>query len=77
MKQPALVEGVLPIAGGWNWTSFKVPSNPNQSMIIVTTVMLVSHEWFQEDVDPCQRATEEGSKRMTAKYRAQFSGTDG
>jgi len=24
----------LPLAGGWNWMIFKVPSNPNQSMIL-------------------------------------------
>ena len=25
---------VLPMAGGWNWTTFKVPSNLGHSMII-------------------------------------------
>ena len=24
----------LPMAGGWNWMSFKVPSNPNHSVIL-------------------------------------------
>jgi len=27
-------KGSLPMAGGWNQMSFKVPSNPNQSMIL-------------------------------------------
>jgi len=31
-EQPGLVEGV-PAQGGWNQMIFKVPSNPNHSMI--------------------------------------------
>jgi len=35
-EQPALVEGVPAHGrGGWNWTIFKVPSNLNQSMILL------------------------------------------
>jgi len=33
-EQPGLMEGVLPIAGGWNEMTFKVHSNPNHSMIL-------------------------------------------
>ena len=25
--------GSLPVAGGWNWVVYKVPPNPNHSMI--------------------------------------------
>jgi len=27
-------QGSLPIAGGWNWVIYRVPSNPNHSMIL-------------------------------------------
>lgn len=33
-EQPAPVEGVLPVAGGWNKMLFKVLSNPNHSVIL-------------------------------------------
>lgn len=39
--------------------------------------MITSRECFQEDADTHQRAMEEGSKRMTAKYKPQLSGADG
>jgi len=28
------VPGTLPVAGGWNWMGFKVPSNPNNSVFL-------------------------------------------
>jgi len=27
-------KGSLPMAGGWNWVSYKVPADPNQSVIL-------------------------------------------
>ena len=36
-------KGSLPMAGGWNWMAYKVPSNPKHSMILEQSSFLIKH----------------------------------